>query len=70
MISLITSAIAGTLIVVFLGYYAVTLHQPPLWAVIGVVLVMVITDFAITTRDEIRQTRRRKEDNGNDAQQG
>ncbi|MDZ7843073.1 MAG: hypothetical protein U5R46_19980 [Gammaproteobacteria bacterium] len=55
MISLVTSTIAGLLVVVYLGYYAVMLNQIPLWVVIVVVLAMIITDFALTARDAARR---------------
>lgn len=55
MTSLITALIAGALILGFLGYYAVTLNRVPLWVVIVGVLAMVITDFILTVRDELRR---------------
>lgn len=61
MISLITASIGGLLVVVFLGYYAVTLNQIPLWIVIVVVLAMTLTDFVLTVRDEVG---RKKEKEG------
>jgi len=61
MISLITASISGLLVVVFLGYYAVTLNRLPLWIVIVVVLAMTLTDFVLTVRDEIG---RKKEKEG------
>lgn len=62
MISLITSAIAGILVVVYLGYYAIMLNQIPLWFVIVAVLVMVITDFALTARDAARREKSKPRD--------
>lgn len=62
MISVITSTIAGILVVVYLGYYAVRLNQIPLWIVIGAILVMVIADFVITARDAARREREKAKD--------
>lgn len=64
MVSLITAAIGGLLVVVYLGYYAVTLNQLPLWIVIVGVLVMAITDFVLTVRDETRRAEDREEGGG------
>lgn len=64
MVSLITSAIGGLLVVVYLGYYAVTLNRLPLWIVIVGVLVMAITDFVLTARDEARRAQDREEGDG------
>ncbi|NIR31407.1 MAG: hypothetical protein GWN84_19265 [Gammaproteobacteria bacterium] len=61
MISIITSAIAGVLIVTFLGYYAVTLSRAPLSIVIIAVLGMLIADFVLTVRDEKRRQNEVKE---------
>lgn len=63
MISIATSVIAGAIIVVFLGYYAVTLNQVPLWIVIIVVLAMTLTDFVLTVRDERGRKPMGKQDN-------
>lgn len=62
MISLITSVIAGILIVVYLGYYALMLNQIPLWIVIVAVLVMVITDFALTGREAAHREKSKPQD--------
>lgn len=62
MISVITSTIAGILVVVYLGYYAVRLNQIPLWIVIGAILVMVIADFVMTARDAARREREKAKD--------
>jgi len=62
MISVITSTIAGIIIVVYLGYYAVRLNQLPLWIVIGAVLIMVISDFVLTARDAARRERDKPRD--------
>lgn len=59
MISLLTSAIAGVLVVAYLGYYAIRLHTPVLWLIILAVLAMVITDFVLTARDQRRQAKKR-----------
>lgn len=61
MISAITATIGGLLVVIFLGYYAVMLDQLPLWIVIGAVLIMVITDFFMTVRDEKRRGQEKEE---------
>lgn len=57
MISVITSSIAGILIIVYLGYYAMRLNQIPLWIVIIAVLAMAITDFVLMAKDAARQER-------------
>lgn len=62
MISVITSTIAGILVVVYLGYYAVRLNQIPLWIVIGAVLVMVITDFVLTAKEAAQREREKAKD--------
>ena len=62
MISLITATIGGILVVVYLGYYAVTLHRLPLWVVIVGVLVMALIDFVLTVRDEIGRKKEREEE--------
>lgn len=62
MISLATSAIAGILLVMYLGYYAVMLNQLPLWVVIIAVLVMATADFVLTARDDARKARDRESD--------
>lgn len=64
MISRVTSAIAGILLVVYLGYYAVMLNQLPLWIVIIGVLVMALTDFALTAREDAHKARDRENDTG------
>lgn len=63
MISLVTSAIAGILLVVYLGYYAVMLNQLPLWVVIIAVLVMALADFTLTAREDARKARKRESEN-------
>ena len=55
MISVASSAIAGVLIIVFLGYYAATLNRAPLWIVVVAVLGMVLADFVLTVRAEKRR---------------
>lgn len=55
MISIITSAVAGVLVVAFLGYYAITLNRVPLWIVIIAVLGMLIADFVLTARGDKRR---------------
>lgn len=62
MISLVTSSIAGILIVVYLGYYAIRLNQLPLWIVIIAVLAMVIIDFVMSARDAARQEKVKPKD--------
>lgn len=64
MISLITATIGGILVVVYLGYYAVTLNQVPLWIIIVGVLFMTITDFVLTVRDETRRGKDQEPGNG------
>lgn len=64
MISLITATIGGLLVLVYLGYYAVTLNQVPLWIIIVGVLGMVITDFVLSVRDETRRTKDKESGEG------
>lgn len=64
MISLVTSTIAGILLVVYLGYYAVMLNQLPLWVVIIGVLVMALADFWLTAREDARKASDRENDTG------
>ncbi|MFQ6018067.1 MAG: hypothetical protein ACE5KF_07705 [Kiloniellaceae bacterium] len=45
MANLITGVIGVLMVVIFLGYYAVTLRSIPLWIIIVAILAMVVTDF-------------------------
>ena len=44
----ISAALAGLMILAFLGFYAVNLGSIALWIIIGGVLAMVVVDFVQT----------------------
>jgi hypothetical protein len=45
MTKFVTGLIGTVMLIVFLGYYAVSLNAIPLWIIIGVVLAMVCWQF-------------------------
>lgn len=50
MTKLVTGLIGTAMIVLFLGYYAVSLNAIPLWIIIGSVLAMVCVQFIESLR--------------------
>lgn len=48
---LVTGLIGTAMMVVFLGYYAVSLDAIPLWIIIGSILAMVCWQFVETVRE-------------------
>ncbi len=50
MTKLVTGLIGTAMIVVFLGYYAVSLNAIPLWIIIGSILAMVCVQFVESLR--------------------
>ncbi len=50
MVNLIAGLIGVSMVVVFLGTYAIKLKAIPLWIIIGAILAMVIFDFVQSTR--------------------
>ncbi len=54
MVNLITGSVAVAMIIIFLGYYAITLQSIPLWIIIAGVLIMVVVDFyqSLRQRDD------------------
>ncbi len=48
--NLIAGLIGVTGVVVFLGYYAISLNSAPLWIIIGAILFMVCTDYYQSVR--------------------
>ncbi len=50
MIKLITGIFGLSLIVVFLGYYAISINSLPLWIIIVVILAMITTDVIQSIR--------------------
>ena len=61
MLNKITGAIAVILIVLFLGEYALSLHKPPLWVIIGGVLLMMIADYVLSFKS-YREMKEAQED--------
>ena len=51
MIKFITGLIGTVLMIVFLGYYAISLNAIPLWIIIGGVLAMVCWQFVESLRE-------------------
>ena len=51
MTNLITGLVAVTIVIVFLGNYAVKLGSIPLWIIIGSILAMAVTDFVQSVRE-------------------
>ena len=52
MMNLVTGLIGITLVVVFLGNYAVKLASIPLWIIIVAVLTMAIADFVQSLKNQ------------------
>ncbi len=50
MTKLVTGLIGTAMMVVFLGYYAVSLNAIPLWIIIGSILAMVCVQFVESLR--------------------
>jgi len=48
----VTGLIGTVLVIVFLGYYALSLNAIPLWIIIGSILAMVCVQFVESLRDE------------------
>ncbi len=48
--NLITGLVGVTSVVVFLGYYAISLNSAPLWFIIVAILFMVCTDYYQSVR--------------------
>lgn len=51
MINAVAGAGGLVLIVVFLGYYALMVSAPPLWIIIGLILVLVACDYVQSLRE-------------------
>ncbi len=51
MTKFITGLIGVTTVIVFLGYYAISLNSAPLWIIIGAILFMVRADFYHSVRN-------------------
>lgn len=54
MLYLVTGLVGMALMVIFLGYYAVTLDAIPLWIIIIAVLIMAVWEFAESARSSNR----------------
>ncbi len=50
MVNFITGLIGVTMVVVFLGYYAISLNSAPLYVIIGAILFMVCRDYYHSVR--------------------
>ncbi len=48
--NLIAGLVGVTMVVVFLGYYAISLNSAPLWVIIGGILFMVCWDYYQSVR--------------------
>jgi Flp pilus assembly protein TadB len=48
--NLIAGLVGVTMVVVFLGYYAISLNSAPLWVIIGAILFMVCRDYYQSAR--------------------
>ncbi len=55
MINLVTGVLAMVMIVVFLGYYAISIKSVPLGIIIVAILVMVAVDFIKSLRGKDEQ---------------
>ncbi len=51
MTKFITGLIGVTTVIVFLGYYAISLNSAPLWIIIGAILFMVRADHYHSVRN-------------------
>ena len=56
MTNLITGLVGVVIVLVFLGYYAVTLKSIPLWLIIVAIIAMVVADFIQSLRKGWDQT--------------
>ncbi len=56
MVNFITGLIGVTGVVVFLGYYAISLNSPPLYVIIGAILFMVCRDYYQSVRKGNRKS--------------
>ncbi len=54
--NLITGLVGVTMVVVFLGYYAISLNSAPLWVIIGAILFMVCADYYQSVRKGNRKS--------------
>ncbi len=46
----IAGLVGVTMVIVFLGYYAISLNSAPLWVIIGAILFMVCADYYQSVR--------------------
>ncbi len=44
MTKIVTGLIGATMVIIYLGYYAISLNSAPLWVIIVAILFMVCTD--------------------------
>lgn len=49
--NIIAGLIAASLVVLFLGFYAIKIASVPLWIIIGGVIVMILFDFKDSLAD-------------------
>ncbi len=54
--NLIAGLVGVTMVVVFLGYYAISLNTAPLWVIIGGILFMVCRDYYHSVRKGNRKS--------------
>ena len=50
MAKIIPALIGLFMIVIFLGYYAISINSVPLWVIIGSILIMICVDFVRSMR--------------------
>ncbi len=55
--NLITGLVGVTMVVVFLGYYAISLNSAPLYVIIGAILFMVCKDYYHSVRKGKRESK-------------
>ena len=56
MTKIVTALIGATMVIIYLGYYAISLNSAPLWVIIVAILFMVCTDVFQSLRKGNRKS--------------